>query len=71
MRRGEAWLFSRKTDVAVFGGSCLLSLGLLLVGSWAGILHGSTPEWAWIPAVLLVDVAQAWLEQISQALHDD
>jgi hypothetical protein len=60
MSRGEAWLFSRPLDLAVFGGSALLSFALLLVGSWLGISSGTTPDWAWVPAVLLVDVAHVW-----------
>ena len=55
-----AWLFGRRTDFLVFGGSALLSLLALAVGAQLGLLDEDTPEWAWIAAVLLVDVAHVW-----------
>src|SRR5919107_1174942 len=54
------WLFSPRVDVCVFGGSALVSLLLLWVGARAGALEGDSPEWAWVPAVLLVDVAHVY-----------
>ena len=54
------WLFGVRTDLAVFLGSALLSLALLLVGAAMGILHSDSPEWIWVPAVLLIDVAHVW-----------
>src|SRR5215212_8778855 len=54
------WLFSPRVDVCVFGGSALLSLVLLWVGARAGALEGDSPDWAWVPAVLLVDVAHVY-----------
>jgi hypothetical protein len=60
MTGGGVWLFSRRADVAVFGGSALLSLSCLVVGWRAGLLHDATPDWMWVPAVLLVDVAHVW-----------
>lgn len=54
------WLFSARVDLGVFGGSFALSLLALLVGHVAGVLHGETPSWAWVPAVVLVDVAHVW-----------
>jgi hypothetical protein len=54
------WLFSPRVDVAVFGGSALVSLLLLWVGARAGVLEGESPDWAWVPAVLLVDVAHVY-----------
>jgi hypothetical protein len=60
MTGDDAWLFSARADVAVFGGSALLSFALLFVGWRAGVLWGATPDWAWVPAVLLVDVAHVW-----------
>ena len=54
------WLFSREIDLSVFLGSAVLSLVLLAVGSQAGILNGDSPEWTWIWAVLLIDVAHVW-----------
>ncbi len=54
------WLFSATIDVAVFLGSALVSLGLLAVGAMTGVLHDDTPEWAWVPAILLIDVAHVY-----------
>src|SRR5262249_52145884 len=51
------WLFSRNTDLAVFLGSAVVSLLALAIGARLGFLHQDTPDWAWIPAVLLIDVA--------------
>src|SRR5215212_10395977 len=58
--RDSWWLFSPRADVCVFGGSALVSLLLLWVGARAGVLEGESPEWAWVPAVLLVDVAHVY-----------
>jgi hypothetical protein len=58
--QGSPWLFSPLTDVLVFGGSAFVSLALLWVGARAGVLEGDSPEWAWVPAVLLVDVAHVY-----------
>jgi hypothetical protein len=55
-----AWLFSRGADVGVFVGSFALSMVMLVIGKAAGVLDGDTPGWAWVPAVLLVDVAHVW-----------
>lgn len=55
-----AWLFSRNVDLAVFVGSAGFSFAALGVGAWAGLLHDETPGWAWIPAVILCDVAHVW-----------
>ncbi len=54
------WLFSARIDLGVFLGSAVASLVLLAVGAHLGILHQDTPEWAWVPAVLLVDVAHVY-----------
>lgn len=58
--RRAAWLFSPRVDLCVFLGSALLSLALLWVGARAGVLEDDSPDWAWVPAVLLVDVAHVW-----------
>ena len=50
------WLFSMPVDLSVFLGSALVSLALLWIGARAGLLGGVTPEWAWVPCVLLIDV---------------
>jgi len=54
------WLFSRQIDLTVFLGSAVLSLLLLAVGAQMGLLDGDSPEWTWITAVLLIDVAHVW-----------
>ncbi|HVF56185.1 MAG TPA: hypothetical protein VM934_08540 [Pyrinomonadaceae bacterium] len=58
--RKEWWLFSPRADLGVFLGSALVSLLLLLVGARAGVLDGDAPDWTWVPAVLLVDVAHVY-----------
>lgn len=61
MRSRQAWsLFSPAVDVAAFAGSALLSMAALGVGWPLGLLDGDTPGWAWIVAVLLVDVAHVY-----------
>jgi hypothetical protein len=32
----------------------------LWIGARAGVLNNPTPDWTWIPAVLLIDVAHVW-----------
>ncbi len=54
------WLFSARTDLSVFLGSALLSFALLAIGGQLGILHSDSPQWIWVPAVLLIDVAHVW-----------
>ena len=54
------WLFSPRADVCIFGGSALVSLALLLLGARAGVLDSESPDWTWVPAVLLVDVAHVY-----------
>jgi hypothetical protein len=56
MRAG--WIFSPRVDLAVFGGSAAASLALLGAGVALGI--ADTPPWAWVIAILLVDVAHVW-----------
>lgn len=53
----KRWLFSRPIDLAVFGGTAVVSLALVLAGPLAG---AASPEWTWITGVLLVDVAHVW-----------
>ncbi|HEY1958270.1 MAG TPA: hypothetical protein VGH28_21785 [Polyangiaceae bacterium] len=57
---GGAWLFSRRADLGVFVGSFALSIAMLAVGKATGALGGDTPGWAWVPAILMVDVAHVW-----------
>lgn len=54
------WLFSARVDLSVFLGSAIVSLLALVVGAKLGVLEGDTPDWAWIPAVLLIDVAHVY-----------
>ena len=56
----SVWLFSRNIDLGVFLGSAIASLLLLAVGWRMGILDGESPDWTWISAVLLIDVAHVW-----------
>ena len=57
---GGLWLFSAPVDLAVFLGSAVLALALLPIGAYLGLLYGDTPEWMWIVAVLVIDVAHVW-----------
>lgn len=54
------WLFSQRIDLSVFLGSALLSLLLLAIGWRFGFLNADTPDWTWISAILLIDVAHVW-----------
>lgn len=54
------WLFSRNIDLSVFLGSAIVSLLLLAVGWRLGVLDDASPDWTWISAVLLIDIAHVW-----------
>lgn len=56
----SGWLFSREVDLSVFLGSAVVSLLLLAVGWHFGILNEESPDWTWITAVLLIDIAHVW-----------
>jgi hypothetical protein len=58
--RKAAWLFSRNVDLALFLGSALVSFTALGIGAVTGVLHEETPGWAWVPAIVLCDVAHVW-----------
>jgi len=58
--KSNRWLFSAPVDLSVFLGSAVLSLLLLAIGWQFGFLNGESPEWTWISAVLLIDVAHVW-----------
>jgi hypothetical protein len=60
LKQSTPWLFSGPLDIAIFGGSALLSFVALWIGSLFGVLYSETPDWTWIPAVLLVDVAHVY-----------
>ena len=47
-------------DLSVFLGSAIVSLLLLAVGWRFGFLNEETPDWTWISAILLIDVAHVW-----------
>jgi hypothetical protein len=46
-------------DLAVFAGSALVSVGLVLAAPGLGAV-GETPPWAWVLLVVGVDVAHVW-----------
>jgi hypothetical protein len=50
-----AWLFSRRADLLAFLGPVALAFALLLGGIALGVR--TTPTWAWLGCVVLVDVA--------------
>ena len=51
----KRWLFSAPVDLAVFGGTAVIALGLVaLAPSFA------SPDVSWIAGVILVDVAHVW-----------
>ncbi len=54
------WLFSREVDLTVFLGSAVVSLLLLALGWQLGILDDESPDWTWVTAVLLIDIAHVW-----------
>jgi uncharacterized membrane protein (DUF485 family) len=55
------WLFGARVDLAVFVGPALIALVLVGLAPVLGVdRSGETPEWGWIVAVLLVDVAHVW-----------
>ncbi|MDH5673329.1 MAG: hypothetical protein OEZ06_14340 [Myxococcales bacterium] len=54
------WLFGRRTDLLIFGGSAALSLLLLAAGATLGVAETDTPPWLWLLCVVGVDVAHVW-----------
>ena len=54
------WLFSPAVDTATFLGSAVAAMLLLAVGVPFGWLHSDTPEWTWVAAILLIDVAHVY-----------
>lgn len=57
---GLPWLFSPTVDLIAFLGSAVVAWGLLAVGAGLGWLHQPAPDWLWIAAVLLIDVAHVY-----------
>lgn len=54
------WLFSPRADLVAFGGSAVLSMFMLAIGWACGLLEEETPDWTWVTAVLMVDVAHVY-----------
>ena len=54
------WLFSPAVDLVAFLGSAVVALVLLFVGWIAGWVDRDAPEWMWVTAVLLIDVAHVY-----------
>lgn len=54
------WLFSAPVDLSIFLGSAVASLLLLAIGWQYGLLDDDSPDWTWVTAVLLIDVAHVW-----------
>jgi hypothetical protein len=67
----DRWLFSRGVDLAVFLGPAIASLLLLWLGARFGLLDDGTPDWAWVPAVLFVDVAHVYSTSFRVYLDGD
>ncbi len=59
-RPTERWLFSPAVDLWAFLGSAVLALGLLAVGAPFGLLETDAPDWLWIGAILMIDVAHVY-----------
>lgn len=60
----QVWLFSQRLDLAAFGGSFLLALGLVALGASLGRLGDPMPLGLWLLVVVGVDVAHVhatWL----------
>jgi hypothetical protein len=57
-RATTGWIFGRRIDLAVFGGTAAIALLLVLLGGRYG--GAAEPEWSWIVGVLFVDVAHVW-----------
>lgn len=57
---GRFWLFSARADLFAFLGSAIVSLAALWLGARLGILNEESPDWIWIPFVLLIDVAHVY-----------
>jgi hypothetical protein len=51
------WLWSPTVDLALFGGSAAVALGVVALGHALGLSPGPLPEWGWLVFVLAVDVA--------------
>jgi hypothetical protein len=54
------WLFSRRADLLLFGGSAALALVLLGLGLATGLLDGEAPPWLFLIGIVGIDVAHVW-----------
>ena len=54
------WLFSPTIDLLTFTGSAVVALLLVWLGHSRDWLTQETPEWLWVAAVLLLDVAHVY-----------
>jgi hypothetical protein len=54
------WLFSRRADLLLFGGSAAFALALLGLGAATGLLDGDAPPWLFLLGIVGVDVAHVW-----------
>lgn len=54
------WLFSARADLLAFLGSAVVSLIALWIGARVGVVNGESPDWIWIPFVLLLDVTHVY-----------
>ncbi len=54
------WLFGKRTDLLLFGGSAGVALLFLGIGHATGLLDGDAPPWLFLVAVVGVDVAHVW-----------
>ena len=54
------WLFSPKADLFAFAGSAVIALVLLALGAPLGLLDAGLPDWLWIGAILMIDVAHVY-----------
>ena len=54
------WLFSCRIDLLTFLGSAAIALGLLIAGIPFGLTDHDTPDWLWVGAVLMIDVAHVY-----------
>ena len=54
------WLFGKRTDLLLFGGSAGVALLFLGIGYVTGLLDGDAPPWLFLIAVVGVDVAHVW-----------
>lgn len=54
------WLFSRRADLLLFGGSAAFAAALLALGAATGVLDGDAPPWLFLLGIVGVDVAHVW-----------